>query len=334
MDNVNKLLTILKEISSSAFESLLEPHKKIMYEILLELYPIIIYNLQKMPADKSIVENSIQFIKVYMRGLVNNFIKFIPEYVNCIINGYELSPISSYIYGFEVLVTVFPKRKEEELRKILNDTFNKICNITFNNYIKKKSDLDIYVQIGEDFYGMLYRTMNQSPRIIIESEILESLINISLNYMTTYQIQVAKNIMIFFQFFIKFPKSKFFNDLYKEDQILAENCKKIIQNQINKFGDILCQKILYIFINTSIEQIIEDLTELLVIFISYQKSLVIKGMNIYLKDCPNDILTNKEKIQFINLIEDYFAKKEEFNLFIENFKDRCINKQIRNRGQN
>jgi N12 class adenine-specific DNA methylase len=269
-----------------------------------------------------------------MRGLVNNFIKFIPEYVNCIINGYKSSPISSYIYAFEILVTVFPRRKEQELRNILNDTFNKICNITFSNYIKKLSDLDIYVQIGEDFYGMLYRTMKQSPRIIIENEILEGLINISVNYMSTNQIQVAKNIIVFFQYFIKFQNSNFFEEMIKEDNILAENCKKIVQDKINKFGDILCQKILQIFINTSIGQIIEDLTELFIIFISCQKTLVIRGMNIYLKDCPNDILTNKEKKQFINLIENYSVKEEEFKSFLNNFLNRCENKQIRNRGEN
>ena len=333
-DNVNELLIILKSISLPAFESLLESHKSIMNEILIELYPIILYILEKMSNDKSIVENCIQLIKVYMRGLVNDFIKFIPEYVNCLINGYKLFPISSYIYGFEILVSVFPRRKEEEMRKILNDTFNKICNITFNNYIKKETDLDIYVQIGEDFYGMLYRTMRQSPRIIIENEILGDLINISLNYMTTNQIQIAKNIMIFFQSFIKFPKSNFYQDLYKENQTLALNCNKIIQNQMNKIGDTLCKKILQIFINTSIGQIIEDLTDLFSTFISCQNPLVIKGMNNYLKDCPNDILTNKEKIQFVDLIENYSVKKEEFNLFVENFIDRCINKQIRNRGQN
>ena len=333
-NNVNELLIILKSISSSAFDGLIESYKTIMYEILLEIYPIIIYILQKMPNDKDIVENCIQLIKIYMRGLVDNFIKFIPEYVNCIINGYKLSPISSYIYAFEILVTAFPRRKEQELRNILNNTFNKICDITFSNYIKKQSDLDIYVQIGEDFYGMLYRTMKQSPRIIIENEILEGLINISLNYMSTNQIQVAKNIIVFFQFFIKFQNSNLFKEMLQEDKILAENCKKIVQNQINKFSDILCQKILQIFINTSIGQIIEDLTELFIIFISCQKTLVIKGMNIYLKDCPNDILTNKEKKQFINLIENYSVKEEEFKSFLNNFLNRCENKQIRNRGEN
>ena len=332
--NVNQLLIILKSISSSAFESLLQSHKKIMYEILIEIYPIIIYILQKLSTDENIVENIIQLIKIYMRGLVDDFIKFIPDYVNCIINGYKLSPISSYIYGFEILVTAFPNRKEKELRNIFNNIFKELCNITFNGYIKKNVDLDIYVQIGEDFYGMLYRTMKVSPRIILESQILEDLITISLNYMTTNQIQIAKNITIFFQNFIKFPQSSYYKTFCEEDKIEAENCKKIYQYQIDKFSSILCQKILQIYINCSIKQITEEINELFYLFIFCQKNLVIKGMNIYLKEIPNDILTNKEKIHFINLIEESSVKQQDLNEFIENFVNRCINKQIRNRGKN
>ena len=331
-NEVNQLLIILKSISSSAFESLTESHKKIMDEILQELYPIINYILQKLSKDKDIVENCIQLIKVYMRGLVNSFIKFIPEYVKCIINGYKISPISSYLYGFEVLVTVFPNRKEKELIDLLNGTFNELCKITFNSYIKNINDLDIYTQIGEDFYGMLYRTMKQSPQIVLKSQILEDLINVSLNFITTNQIQVAKNIIIFLRYFIKFQQSNFYNDMYKQDKNEAENCKKINQNQIEKFSSTLCQKILQIYINSSIQQITEEVTDLFEIFIFCQKPLVIQGMNTFLQECPNDILTNKEKKHFMNLIQE--SSKDEFKEFLNDFINRCINKQIRNRGQN
>ena len=303
-----------------------------MYEILQELYPIINYILQKLSTDKDIVENCIQLIKVYMRGLVNDFIKFIPEYVKCIINGYKISPISSYLYGFEILVTVFPNRKEKELVDLLNGTFNELCTITFNSYIKNKSDLDVYTQIGEDFYGMLYRTMKQSPPIVLKSQILEDLINISLNFITTSQIEIAKNIIIFLKYFIKFQQSDRYKDMYKIDQNEAESCKKINQYNIEKFSSTLCQKILQIYINSSIKQINEEVTNLFEIFIFCQKPLVIKGMNTYLQECPNDILTNKEKKHFMNLIQE--CTNNELEEFLNNFINRCINKQIRNRGQN
>jgi len=203
-----------------------------------------------------------------------------------------------------------------------------------NNYIKNIFDLNIHVQIGDDFYGMLYRIMKDSPLIILESNFLENLIKISLDYISTPQIDIAKNIMRFFNNFIKFQKSKYFQEISKTNKNLAEKCQNIIKNILDKFSSLLCQKILEIYINNSVEQIIESVSELLNQFIDCNKSLVVKGMSIHLKNCPNDILTNKEKTVFINLIEDYSIKEKEFNSFLDNFINRCINKQIRARGQN
>ena len=333
INNLNKILTILKSISESAFISLCSSHKKIMYEILIKLYPSLIYILQKLSIDSKTVEKIIQLFKVYMRGLVDNFIKFIPEYVNCIINGYKLSPISSYLYAFEILITVFPNRREEELLNILNLAFKELCNITLTNYLKNIFDIDNNVQLGEDFYGMLYRIMKDSPLIILESDILEQILNASLMYITTSQLHVSKNITIFIKYFIKFQQSQFIEELIKNDKNLAEKCINIIQQQMNKFSPILCQKILEIYVNTSVEQIIEEITSLLEEFVFCNRSLASKGMTHYLKDLPNDILTNKEKEMFIELIENYNNKEKEFNKFIDNFISRCINKQNRNRGQ-
>ena len=333
INNLNKILTILKSISGSAFESLCQSHRKIMYEILLKLYPSLIYILQKLSTNSMIVEKIIQLLKVYMRGLGDNFIKFIPEYVNCIINGYKLSPISSYLYAFEILITVFPNRKEEELVNILNSTFKELCNITLTNYLKNINDIDIEVQLGEDFYGMLYRIMKDSPLIIIESDILEQILNKSLMYMTTSQLHTAKNIIIFIKYFIKFQQSQYIEELIKKDKNLAEKSINIIQTQINKFSPFLCQKILEIYVNISLEQILEEITGLLEEFVFCNRTLASKGMTLYLKDLPNDILTNKEKTMFIDLIENYNNKEKEFNKFLDNFINRCINKQIRNRGQ-
>jgi len=334
---LNQLLIILKSISKAAFEGLNDNNRKIMYEILVEIWPSIIFVLNKMSTDSDIVENIIQFIKIYMRGLNDNFIKFVPEYVNCIINGYKLSPISSYLYAFEILVTVFPRRKEEEIKSILNNTFNELCKITINTYIKKKSDLNILVQIGEDFFGMLYRTMKISPFILLESNIFDTLISVTLNYLNTTQIQIAKNIMILMQYIIKFEKSNLFKTIEKEDNLSAQKYKIIIQNQINNFSSLLCEQILKLYIESPVEQILEAVRELLIDFILYQKPLVIKGMEIYLKDFPNDILTNKEKSEFIKLIQDYSENekdKKQFNYFIDNLESRCISKQIRSKGQN
>ena len=52
------------------------------------------------------------------------------------------------------------------------------------------------------------------------------------------------------------------------------------------------------------------------------------------KDCPNDILTNKEKKQLINLISDTSFNDDEFKNFWNTFISRCISKQKRALGQN
>ena len=231
------------------------------------------------------------------------------------------------------MITVFPNRREEELLNILNLAFKELCNITLTNYLKNIFDIDNNVQLGEDFYGMLYRIMKDSPLIILESDILEQILNASLMHITTSQLHVSKNITIFIKYFIKFQQSQFIEELIKNDKNLAEKCINIIQQQMNKFSPILCQKILEIYVNTSVEQIIEEITSLLEEFVFCNRSLASKGMTHYLKDLPNDILTNKEKEMFIELIENYNNKEKEFNKFIDNFISRCINKQNRNRGQ-
>ena len=348
---LNKLLLILKSISKSVFDGLCEKNINIMYEILVEIWPSIIFILNKMSTNSDIVEDIIQLIKIYMRGLKDNFIKFIPEYVNCIINGYKLSPISSYLYAFEIMVTVYPRRKEKEIKLVLNNTFNELCKITLNGYIKKVSALNILTQIGEDFFGMLYRIMKISPEVILESEIFDTLINISLNYMNTSQIQIAKNIIIFLQYIIKFEKLKAFEEMKEKDNTSYQKYKTIIQNKINNLSSLLCEKILKIYVESSVEQIIESVNELFIDFISYQKPLAINSMKLHLQNFPNDILTNKEKNNFIKLIEQYSIDnnnnnpniykeeykeeiKEEFDKFMENFINRCFSKQVRNRGQN
>ena len=140
--------------------------------------------------------------------------------------------------------------------------------------------------------------------------------------------------MTFICYFIKFQQSDYFQELIKNDKSTTEKYVKIIKNQMNKYGSILCQKILQIYINTSLEQIIETVSKLFEEFIYYNKTLVINGMSIYLKECPNDILTNKEKETFIKLIDNYSIRSKDFNKFLDNFINRCISKQIRARGSN
>ena len=333
-DKFNDLLIVFKYASKSAFDGLSTKNKNIMYEIFSEIWPIIIFILNKMSTKSEIVENIIQLIKIYMRGLDNNFIKFIPDYLESIINGYKLIPISSYLYGFEILVSSFNENENNELKAILDKAFNNICQITLNGYIKNEFDLNILIEIGYDFFGMLFRIMKKFPSLLLDSTLFQDIIKSALIYFNTNQIQEVKNIIIFFQQILSYESIPKFKEMQKKDNKLFEKYKNIIQNQINNFSFLLCEKIIISFLDAPTEGVIEDIIDLIKDFIMYQKPLFIKGMEANLKNLSNDILTNKEKEEFINLINNFSTKEKEFDKFIDMFKNRCVNKQIRNRGRN
>ena len=330
----NDLLIILKLTSKAAFDGLSNKNKNIMYEIFCEIWPLLIFFLNKMSTKSDTVENIIQLIKIYMRGLGNNFIKFIPEYIDCIIKGYKSIPISSYLYAFEILVAAFCEDNNEQLKTLLNKTFNDICQITLGGYIKNEFDLNILVEIGYDFFGMLFRILKKCPTILFDSPLLKNIINSALVYFNTNQIQDVKNIITFFRLILSYEASPKFKDLQKNDNALYEKYKNIAQDQINNFGYLLCEKILNSFVDAPTEGVIEDVIDLFKDFIMYQKPILLKGMEIHLKKISNDILTIKEKEEFINLINNFDIKEKEFDRFIDNFKNRCVSKQIRDKGRN
>ena len=329
----NDLLVIFKYTSKAAFEGLSQKNEKIMTEIFTEIWPLITYFLKIMSSKEETVENIIQLIKVFMRGLNKNFIKFIPEYIDCIINGYKSIPISSYLYGIEILIAEFENEKNEQIISIFNKAFNEICRITLTTYMKNEFDLNILIEIGYDFFGMLFRIMRKSPLILLDSPYLENIINSALVYFNTNGIQEIKNIITFFEYILIYEKSPKFKEMQKNDDNSYQKYKNIIQNQINNFSLMLCGKILDSFVEAPTEGVIEDIIDLIKDFITYQKPLFIKGMEYHLKNISNDILTNKEKEEFINIIDNFSIKEKEFNKFISNLRNRCISKQIRDKGK-
>ena len=329
----NDLLIILKYTSKSAFEGLSPNNEKIMNDIFNEIWPLLTFFLNKMSSKEEIVENIIQLIKIFMRGLNNNFIKFVPEYIDLMIKGYKSVPISSYLYGIEILVE-FENDKNEEIISLINKAFNDICYITLTVYMKNEFDLNILIEIGYDFFGMLFRIMRKSPIILLDSPYLQNIINSALIYFNTNEIQDVKNIITFFEYILCYEDSSKFKDMKKNNNMLYEKYKNIIQNQINNISLPLTGKILNSFVDAPTEGVIENIIDLFKEFIIYQKPLIIKGMQYHLKNISNDILTNKEKEEFINIVNNFSLKEKEFDNFIYNFKNRCISKQIRDKGKN
>jgi hypothetical protein len=332
-DSLNQLLIILKYTSKSIFEGIDEKFMDIMLEIFKEIYPDIMFVFSKNLTDADIIENIIQFSKIFIKGLNNNFIQYIPNFTECLIIGYKTKPISSYLYGYEILISIFKTDSSDSLKELLNNAFNNLCDITLHGYIKNKCDEDAILDILSDFYGLLYRILKKNPTILLDSNLIDEIIKLSLDNNNLDDIEISKNIISFLNRLIAYEDLQYFKDIKKNNISKYQKYKIIIQQKIKNHSLPLCEKILKMYLDVPTESVLEYITDLFKDFITYHKNLVINGMNNYIKIISNDILTNKEKEEFIFLIQNYENKYKEFDEFINNFENRCESKQIRDKGE-
>ena len=332
--SLNNLLIILKYASRAIFEGLKTQNYKIMHEIFCELWNDILFILNKNVTDSDIVENVIQIVKVYIKGLDNDFIQFIPKYIESLINGYKLKPISSYLYGYETLISMYKLGNSDQIQSIINNAFNQLSQITLYGYIKNIKNEDELIDIICDYYGLAYRILKHNPTILLDSELFEEIIKAGLDNYNTKEIEMAKNIIDFFRRIISYENLPFFQEIKKSNINMYQQYKNIIQKKIENYSLLICEKILKTFLDVPVESILEYNIDLLKDFIIYQNDLVINGMKYYIKFITNDILTNNEKEEFIFLIQNFKTKEKEFDYFINNFENRCESKQIRDKGNN
>ncbi len=332
IERLIELLVILKNISRASFEGLSGNNLNIMQKIFNEIWINLKTLLNKFSTNNDLVEEIIQLIKYYMRGLKENFIPFIEEYLYCLIEGYKISPISSYLYGFEVLITVYGNFNNDKIKNMINLMFNELCKITFANYIRNSNDLMTNIQLGEDFFGLMYRILKVSPIFLIDSEMLNKILTISLENLSIEQIQISKNIIILINNLIDCSFSNIFNDMKKENQEKYNFYLNKIQNTIQEFISPLIKQILNVFLLAPPNIIYENIRDLVMNLVSRQQKLCVISFSEHLKNFPNDVLTNKEKENFINLIQNFQLEEKHFEDYLEILYRRCQNKQRRGIG--
>ena len=333
MEKLIELLIVLRNITKSSFEGLSKSNFIIMQKIFNEIWPQLKILLNKFSTNNDLVEEIIQLIKYYMRGLNEKFKPFVADYLNCLIEGYKISPISSYLYGFEVLITVFGNDEEENIKNMINLKFNQLCQITFLSYIRNTNDLLINIQLGEDFFGLMYRILKISPIFLIDSEMLDKIIKISIENLSISQIQISKNIIILINNLFDCPSCNIFNTMKENNQDKFAFYYNKIQKKIEEFISPLIESILYVFLMVPPNIIYENIKELVLNMVSKQQHLCMKYFSEHLKNFPSDVLTNKEKENFIKLIQNFQMEERQFEDFLESLLRRCQNKQIRDSGK-
>lgn len=124
--------------------------------------------------SEMVPEKVIRLTKHIWRCSFDSFpVEFLTEVFRVFIKMYQEVPISSFVYAAEVGSTVF--YKYPAYRELLQQAFEKICEITFQ-HLPKFADLEEYPELTEDFFGVLVRYGRYTPDLLVKSENLKSTI--------------------------------------------------------------------------------------------------------------------------------------------------------------
>lgn len=320
-----QLLDVLKSFSRGCFEGLDNSNLSIMAEIFKEIWPKIKIIINAFSTKSDIIEGIIQLTKYFMRGMKDDFKIYLEEYIKCLIDGYKLAPISSYIYGFEVLLTVFSK--DSSVRTIIDNLFSEFCQITFDNYLTSLSDLTVSCELGEDFFGMLNRLVKLNPFVFFDSPQIEKIIQLCVGNIGINEIELGKSIIMLLCKILTYYKLPEFAGV---DQEVINMYARKINIIVIKYSDEIVRQILQTFYEVPPASITDLLKDLVFDLILYSGELALKTFEKHLVSLPSDCLTDKEKENFISYIRNY--NEEKLDQLLDRLIKRCQNKHIRGKN--
>ena len=335
LGQIMNLLTIIKELSQSYLENqqkFCEIFQNIIIDIFNEIFPKLKILFNFFLTNSNIIEILVQITKYYMRGLVLNFKKYLNDYLEILINGYKSYPISSYIYGFETIITVFGPMKDYEIRQILDNFLSLIIEITFNKYlinfneINNENNNEINENLQTDFFGLLMRITKKSPTLMFNNKYFEKIINFTIDNILVPIFDVAKNILKFLDI-VWDPKKYIFDEIGGDT-----NFEQIFQNISEKnkiFAQNLLVKIFNLYQIVPPTELIELLDDMFYTYLSNYGDVCINIIINIFSQLPKDILNNREKENFVEMIKNIKNNKEKFYKFTYLLYNRSLNKSKR-----
>lgn len=251
--------------------------------------------------------------------MISDFKQFLEEYLTIMLDGYKTIPISSYLYAFEIIVTVFVN--DVSVLNMLQKSFKELCVQTFTNYLTSMEDFENETQLSEDFFGLLFRLIRLNPFLIFDSELFDNLIYVCINNIGISHPETNKNIIYFLDKIITFQEIKRMKDL---DNETLEKYYTKVKNNIKSFGENLVNKIVEYILSVPASMLFDHLKDLIKSLVRAFPEESALWFSKSLKSLPNDCLTNTEKDKFVKNILNFDDRTMEDTL--DNFYRRCLSR--------
>lgn len=293
--------------------------KKILSNTFKEIWEPIKILIQS--PNSTIVENTIQLLKHFMRGMRVDFNIYMQEYLGLICKAYSLQPFPSYLYAFEVSLSIIPSGCDQPEFIVLKSILDELSKITFELYLKTSFNYQNNTQLTEDIFGLYLRCIKLNPLVILDSSYFENILIISINCIDLKHPTSSLNVIYFLEKVITFENNKHIRNLGKD---VHSFYYKKISDIILKHGETLILKIFTYLQSVPLEMILEHLINLsLVVIFEFENNCYDWHINC-LKSLPDNCLTNTEKDKFAQSIEA-IVKLQKSNKDTEIYAAKLVN---------
>ena len=335
------VLQILKVIVSNSYSVITKTSeinlgkKTIITSIFHLLWPHFKTFLQSTSND--VVEITIQIMKYFMRLLKVEFYPYTNEFLQIIINAYSKLPFSSYLYCFEIVLSVVTiditdlSNNNEEFN-LLKSVLGELCKMTFELYLKNTIAFENNPQLTEDIFGLLFKAMKTNPLVVLDSNYFETTLITSINNIDLKRPGSALNVIYFLEKVFSFRSNSI---VLKLNSQVSEFYFNKITTIIQKYGEILIYKIFKYLQSSPLEMLLEHLVNLSFNVINaFKKECLVWFINA-LKELPDNCLTNKEKDKMVDAIniltnekstnqDEYEDAQDKYNMYVDMIYNRSM----------
>lgn len=300
------ILEVIKIITSSSFDAVNsttsneEEKLTLFYLMFKELWPS--FKLSMISTKSKIVEGTVQIIKLFMRKITNDFMAYMKEFLSIACTAFTITPFSTYLYCFEVVLTVIAPNCDDDWFNVLKSVYEELTNITFGKYLKSQIMIEDYNELTFDVYGMMFRCMKLNPLIVLDSKNFEEILVISSNLISLKQPNSSLNVIYFLDKVLDFKENKIIKRL--DEKTLNFYYSKIY-NSISNHGEGILYKIFNYLQESPVSMVLTHLINLSITIIEQFHEKCLEWFISVLQKLPDSCLTNNEKndtLQTIQLI--------------------------------